>query len=91
MATLATQRCTISVAMSLVPLITPVSDVDRMTTVALLEAFGIACFGNGTAFNSLYPGAQIGSRNALSILVPEEQLAEARQVLVAPPQWDEVT
>lgn len=75
--------------MALVPLTTPSSEVERMTTVALLEAFGIACFGNGSGFNSLYPGAQIGSRNALAILVQEEQLIEARQVLAARPEWDE--
>jgi hypothetical protein len=75
--------------MALVPLITPILEVDRMTTVALLEAFGIACFGNGSAFNALYPGAQIGSRNAQTIFVPEEQLAEAREVLAAEPLWDE--
>ena len=75
--------------MALVPLTTPSSEVERMTTVALLEAFGVACFGNGSGFNSLYPGAQIGSRNALAILVPDEQLIEARQILAARPEWDE--
>lgn len=82
-------RCTICTAMALVALITPASEVDRMTTVALLEAFGIACFGSGNAFNALYPGAQIGSRNAQTIFVPEEQLVEARQVLAAQPEPDE--
>ncbi len=75
--------------MALVALTTPSSEVERLTTVALLEAYGIACFGNGSGFNSLYPGAQLGSRNALTILVPEEQLVEARQVLAASPEWDE--
>jgi hypothetical protein len=75
--------------MALVPLTTPSSEVERMTTVALLEAYGISCFVSGSGFNSLYPGAQIGSRNAQTILVPEEQLAEARQVLAAQPEWDE--
>jgi hypothetical protein len=75
--------------MALVPLTTPSSEVERLTTVALLEAYGITCFGSGSAFNSLYPGAQIGSRNALTILVPAEQLIEARQVLAAEPDWDE--
>jgi hypothetical protein len=75
--------------MALVPLITPILDVDRMTTVALLEAFGIDCFGNGSALNALYPGAQIGSRNAQTIFVPEDQLTKAREVLAAKPLWDE--
>ena len=75
--------------MPLVKLITPGSEVERMTTVAMLQAHGIVCHGHGDAFNLLYPGAQLGSRNAQTILVPEEQLAEARQVLAAQPEWDE--
>jgi len=73
--------------MALVPLTTPNSEVDRLTTVALLQAYGITCFGSGSAFNALYPGAQLGSRNALTILVPEQQLLEAQQVLAARPVW----
>jgi hypothetical protein len=72
--------------MAFVALTTPASDSERLTTVALLEAYGITCFVRGGAFSALYPGAQIGSRNALTILVPEEQLIKAQQVLAATPQ-----
>jgi hypothetical protein len=75
--------------MALVTLTTPASDSERLTTVALLEAYGITCFIRGGGFSALYPGAQIGSRNALTILVPEEQLVTAQQVLAASPQWEE--
>jgi hypothetical protein len=75
--------------MPLVRLITPASEVERMTTVALLEAHGVACHGHGDAFNTLYPGGQLGSRNAQAILVEEAQLHFARQILAAPPQWEE--
>ncbi|MEY2854080.1 MAG: hypothetical protein RL030_1212 [Pseudomonadota bacterium] len=75
--------------MPLVRLITPASEVERMTTVAMLEAHGIACHGHGDAFNTLYPGAQLGSRNAQAILVEEAQLHLARLILAAPPQWEE--
>ena len=75
--------------MAWVTLTTPASDSERLTTVALLEAYGITCFIRGGGFSALYPGAQIGSRNALTILVPEEQLVTAQQVLAASPQWEE--
>jgi hypothetical protein len=74
--------------MALVSLTTPGSALERMTTVALLEAHGIECFGSGDGFRSIYPGAQIASRSALAILVREEQVEEARKLLAAPPQWD---
>jgi hypothetical protein len=75
--------------MAFVPLTTPTSDSERLTTVTLLEAYGITCLVRGGGFSALYPGAQIGSRNALTILVPEEQLLKAQQVLDASPQWEE--
>lgn len=75
--------------MAFVPLTTPVSEFERLTTVALLEAHGITCLARGGGFSSLYPGAQLGSRGALTILVPEEQLHQAQQVLAASPQWDD--
>jgi hypothetical protein len=75
--------------MAFVPLTTPASEFERLTTVALLEAHGITCFVRGSAFSALYPGAQLGSRSALTILVPKEQLHQAQLVLAASPQWDD--
>jgi hypothetical protein len=75
--------------MAFVSLTTPASDSERLTTVALLEAYGITCLVRGGGFSALYPGAQIGSRSALTILVPEEQLQKARGVLAAAPQWED--
>ena len=75
--------------MAFVPLMTPTSDNERLTTVNLLEAYGIKCLVRGGGFSALYPGAQIGSRSALTILVPAEQLHDAQLVLAASPQWEE--
>ncbi|MEO8309002.1 MAG: hypothetical protein ABI616_13285 [Pseudomonadota bacterium] len=72
--------------MAFVALTTPASDSERLTTVSLLEAYGISCFIRGGAFSALYPGAQLGSRNALTILVPEEQLRQAQLILAATPE-----
>lgn len=74
--------------MPLARLLVPGSDVERMTTVAMLQAHGIECFGSGDAFRSIYPGAQLGSSNALAIYVQEDQLEQARALLAAPPQWE---
>jgi len=74
--------------MPLVKLTTPASDLDRMTTVALLEGHGIDCFGPGEGFNTIYPGAQLGSRSALAIYVDEDQFPEAEKLLAATPLWD---
>lgn len=75
--------------MALVKLCIPNGDVERMTTVAMLEAHGIRCHGVGGAFNRLLPGAQLASATALAIFVDEEQLHEARLLLAAPPLWEE--
>ncbi|MEO8314125.1 MAG: DUF2007 domain-containing protein [Pseudomonadota bacterium] len=74
--------------MALVSLITPNSEVERLATVALLEANGIPCLVRGGAYGGLFPGGQQGSFNAQTILVPEEQLHTARLLLAAPPIWD---
>lgn len=73
-------------AEGLVPLLTPESDTDALTTVALLEAYGIPVHVRGGGFSALYPGSQPGSFNTKTILVPAELLDEARQLLKAVPQ-----
>ncbi len=67
--------------MALVPLVTPDSEPDLLTTVALLEARGIPAFVRGGGMGGLYPGPQIASYNAKTILVAEEQFSEAMDLL----------
>jgi FAD/FMN-containing dehydrogenase len=67
--------------MSLVPLLTPDSEAELLTTVALLEAHGIPVHVRGGGFGSLYPGPLVPGFNAKTILVPEEALQEASALL----------
>jgi FAD/FMN-containing dehydrogenase len=67
--------------MSLVPLISPDSEAEVLTMVALLEAYGVPVHVRGGGFGSLYPGPQEHGFNAKTIMVPEEALEDARRLL----------
>ncbi|HEV7633609.1 MAG TPA: DUF2007 domain-containing protein [Steroidobacteraceae bacterium] len=67
--------------MSLVPLVSPDTEAAVMTTVALLNAYGIPCHVRGGGFGSLYPGPQVAGYNARTIMVPEELLRDAQALL----------
>lgn len=71
--------------MALVVLETPDSELALMTTVALLEAHGIPCYVRGGGFGGLYPGPQIASYNAKTIMVPAEALDEAQDLIKSTP------
>lgn len=71
--------------MALVVLAYPDSEAEILTTVALLEAHGIPCHVRGGGFGGLLPGPQIPAYNAKAILVPQESLADARELLAARP------
>ena len=71
--------------MALVKLVTPASEADLATTVALLEAYSIPHHVQGRGFGSLYPGLQGSAYLSATILVPEDVLAEARALLAAEP------
>lgn len=78
--------------MRLVPLVSPTSEADLVTTVALLDAHGIPTHVQGGWFGSLLPGPLIPSYNAKTILVPEELLRDARDLLATPvalPDFDD--
>lgn len=63
--------------MSLVPVLTPDSEAELVSVVAMLEARGIPCFVRGGGIGSLLPGVQVESFNARAIMVSEEQATEA--------------
>jgi len=52
-----------------------------MVAVATLQAHDIRHFVQGQYFGSLYPSLQIESFNARIILVEQEQLADAQELL----------
>lgn len=67
--------------MSLVPLMYVESEPERLVIVAMLEAHEIPCFVHNEGFGGLYPGLQINLYNTRCIMVPEEALADARELL----------
>jgi hypothetical protein len=66
---------------ALVRLVSPDSDPEIMTIVAMLDARGIPSYVRGGGFGGLYPGVQINAFNTRDIMVPEEQVAEALALL----------
>lgn len=67
--------------MALVPAFRPRTESELMVAVATLQAHDIHHFVQGQYFGSLYPSLQIESFNARIILVEQEQLADARELL----------
>ncbi len=65
----------------------PASDSERLDTVAWLGAHGISCYLRlRVAAND---PENTGTGDSITILVPEEQLQQAKQVLAAMPVNDE--
>jgi hypothetical protein len=62
---------------SLVAVLTPDSEAELISVVAMLEARKVPCFVRGGGIGSLLPGVQVESFNARAIMVPEERAAEA--------------
>lgn len=63
--------------MSLVPVLTPDSEAELVTVVAMLEARGVPCFVRGGGIGSLLPGVQVESFNSRTIMVPADRAREA--------------
>jgi len=62
---------------SLVPVLSPDSEAELASVVAMLEARGVPCFVRGGGIGSLLPGVQVESFNTRAIMVPEDRAAEA--------------
>ena len=67
--------------MTLVRVFTPQSESEITVVTSLLEAHDIPVFVHGRHFGSLLPGLQIGSYNAQGIMVPEECVRDALELL----------
>lgn len=61
----------------------PPTDTERLRTVEWLGANGITCYLRGRQVDAAAAGARI--EGAVTILVPEEQLQEAKRALAAMP------
>lgn len=67
--------------MAYVTVFKPDSEPELVTVVAMLEAHDIPCFVHNGALGSLYPGPQIDWFNTRAIMVPEEKVRAARELI----------
>ena len=67
--------------MTWVRVFTPDSAPELMTVVAMLEAHDIPCFVQNEALGSLFPGPQIHPYSTRAIMVPEERVRDALELL----------
>lgn len=65
----------------MIPVYTPKSESEASVIAALLEAYGVAFHMQGAAFSAMYPGPVSDSLNAQKLLVREDQVELARQLI----------
>jgi hypothetical protein len=67
--------------MSYVRVFSPDTESELAVVVAMLEAHGISCFTHGRNIGSIYPGIQINAFNTQNVMVPEEQVQDALELI----------
>ncbi len=67
--------------MTFVRVLSPQSEPELAVACSLLEAHGIPVYVHGRHFGSLLPGLLIGNHNVQGVMVPEDRLAEALELL----------
>ncbi len=67
--------------MALVRVLSPQSEPELAVVRSLLEAHDIPVFVHGRHLGSLLPGLQIGNYNTQSVMVPEEHVSAALELL----------
>jgi hypothetical protein len=67
--------------MALVRVLSPQSEPELAVVRSLLEAHNIPVFVHGRHLGSLLPGLQIGNYNTQSVMVPEECVPDALELL----------
>jgi hypothetical protein len=67
--------------MALVRVLSPTSEPELAVARSLLEAHDIPVFVHNRHFGSLLPGLQINAYNTQSVMVPEECVSDALELL----------
>jgi hypothetical protein len=67
--------------MALIRVFSPQSESEVLVAAALLEAHEIPAFIHNRGIGSILPGVQINAYNTQSILVPEEKVSDAVELL----------
>jgi hypothetical protein len=67
--------------MALVRVFSPQSEPEVLIAASMLEAHGIPAFIHNRGIGSILPGVQINAYNTQSILVPEEHVPDAVELI----------
>ena len=67
--------------MGLVKVLSPDTEPELVAVVAMLEAHEIPCFVQNAGFGSLYPGPPIGAFGGRSIMVAEDKVTDALELI----------
>lgn len=67
--------------MEFVPVATPQTESELSVMVSALEAYGIPHFVLNRGFGGLYPGMKLHLINGQRLMVPQDRVAEARDLL----------
>lgn len=65
----------------MIPIYQPENSIKLALAESVLEAYGVPYFVHNGGFGSLYPGPQIELYNVRTIMVPEEAVDIARELL----------
>src|SRR5262245_54361358 len=67
--------------MALVRVFSPQSESEVLVAASILEAHGIPAFIHNRGIGSILPGVQINAYNTQSIMVPEEDVSDALELV----------
>jgi hypothetical protein len=65
----------------MIPIYSPKSESEAAVIASMLEAYGVDFLMQGAAFSTMYPGPISNSLNAQTLLVREEDVALATQLI----------
>ncbi|HWL29859.1 MAG TPA: hypothetical protein VNQ97_13210 [Burkholderiaceae bacterium] len=65
----------------MIPIYSPKSESEAAVIASLMEAYGVNFLMRGGAFSAMYPGPISNSLNAQTLMVHEEDVALATQLI----------
>jgi hypothetical protein len=65
----------------MIPIYSPKSESEAAVIASLMQAYGVDFFMQGGAFSTMYPGPILNSLNAQTLMVHEDDVALATQLI----------
>ena len=65
----------------MIPIYSPKSESEAAVIASLMQAYGVTFLMRGGAFSSMYPGPVTNSLNAQTLMVAEEDVVMATQLI----------